>query len=185
MKKVIVVGLALWLYSFAIAVCNVSAAQDLELEAGSLESFNLGTKVVKKSGKYYYQLFFHDQYVVNSVLFLLNEQQLKELSSLIDKAEKQMDELRSSGIKEITAKIGSLRAAGNNIDVSVMKEPEQRSGDIFIPTETSMAFQIWDRHRLNHVGIYRRGDKEIQALREHIKNLRQKMTELKSVSSRL
>lgn len=96
-----------------------------------------------------------------------------------------IEKLRASNIKEITVKIGSLKAAGNTLDVFIMKEPEQRSGDIFVPTETSMCFQIWDRHRLNHVGIYRRGDKEIQELRIHIENLYSKMNELKSISSKL
>jgi hypothetical protein len=158
-NKLVLLGLFVWMFTFFANACVVIAAQDLELDAGSLESFNLISKVIKKGSNFYYQLYFHDQHVINSVLFWLNEKHLKELLNFIDKAEKQIEKLRASNIKEITVKIGSLKAAGNNLDVSVMKEPEQRSGDIFVPTETSMCFQIWDRHKLNHVGIYRRGDR--------------------------
>lgn len=205
-KRVLLFGLFILIHGLSGCLYLVHASEKLELNAGSLKSFNLESKVIKKGSDFFYQLYFHQQLTtIDHVIFQLSEGQLDDFLSLIDEAEKQIEKLKSSDIEEITVKVGSLTASGGTIEVSavkspkgivvtkepldviIRKKPQERKRameDIIIVKET-MRFFIRDEYGLN--SILRSGltDREIQELKNHIEILKSRMNELKSISTRL
>ncbi len=125
-NRLLLFGLLILIYWLSGSSYLVHATENLELDAGNLKSFNLKSTVTKRGSNFFYQLHFHQRLtiVTDHVILHLSERQLDDFLSLIDKAEKQIEKLKSSDIEEITVKVGSLTASGGTIEVSAVKSPK-------------------------------------------------------------
>lgn len=154
-----------------MSYAQAEAAADIKLEGGKLERFKLKTSVNKMRGEFFYFLFFYRP--PDRIGFLVSEHKIEELLELIEKAEDQMEKIDSTEIKEIRVSIGSFRALGNEIGIFIAKKQG---------VETSLTFQISDRHRVNFIALFDRSKKDIRELKNHLTFLKIRMEELRVIS---